>query len=287
MGRRVVSVFLMVMMISTVFTVAMPIAANGGTGSPPEVVCVPFHGEHLGVPHDAWIGKEITLKGTAHDEDGDATMVEYRWDFGDGFTTVWMSGVNPYVIEAKHTYSGTRADMSTYGPNTYITAWLYVKDSDGNIGKDSYFIAIRDMSDPKKALEFEVNLAIDNGLWWLHKSQFRYSSGGVDYGRWQEGSYYVGPTSTAILTFEIHGHLPIGDRSEDPYVDSVQRGLNYVLSRCNVRSIYMQPHGNPDTNGNGIGIDVISPRYVYELGMAMMAIASIRGCLIPRPGSIS
>ncbi len=129
MGRGVVSVLLMVMMISTMFIGAMPITANGGgdgeDGTPPEVVCVPFHGEHLGVPPDAWIGKEITLKGTAHDEDGDATLVEYKWDFGDGYSTGLVSGVNPYVIEATHIYWGIRADGSTYSPNTYFTAWLF------------------------------------------------------------------------------------------------------------------------------------------------------------------
>ncbi|MGC8949552.1 MAG: hypothetical protein ACP5OK_09485, partial [Thermoprotei archaeon] len=64
---------------------------------------MPFHGERLAVPHDAWIGREIILKGTAHDKDGDATMVAYKWDFGDGYSTDWISGANPYVIEAKHT----------------------------------------------------------------------------------------------------------------------------------------------------------------------------------------
>ncbi|MGB9623191.1 MAG: hypothetical protein ACPL07_05020, partial [Candidatus Bathyarchaeia archaeon] len=110
-------------------------------GSAPEVVCVPFHGEQPAVPHDTWIGRETVLKGTAHDDDGDATMVAYKWDFGDGYSTDWISGVNPYIIEAKHTYTGTMADGTPYGVGKYFTAWLYVKDNEGLVGKDSYFIA--------------------------------------------------------------------------------------------------------------------------------------------------
>jgi hypothetical protein len=280
--KKALALLVVAIILCQVFAVLTPTArAETPTGSVPEVVCVPFHGKWLGVPHDAWIGKEIVLKGTAHDPDGDGTLVSYNWDFGDGYTTGWIAGVNPYAIEAKHTYSGTMADGTTYGPGKFFTAWLSVKDGEGNVGQDSYFVAIRDVSDPKKKLEFEVNVAIDNGLWWLHKSQYRYSSGGIDYGYWQDSSYpgyLVASTSTAVLVFEIHGHMPIGDKGEDPYVETVKRGLNYVFTRCYSRTISGPssscPYGNPDTNGNGIGIDINSGLPVYEIGMVMMAIAA-------------
>jgi PKD repeat protein len=280
--KKLLALLLVITIVNQGFAVLMPTTeAQAPVGFTPEVVCVPFHGKWLGVPHDTWIGKEIVLKGTAHDPDGDATLMAYKWDFGDGHSTDWIAGVNPYTMEAKHTYNGAMADGTPYGPGRFFTAWLYVEDNDSNIGRDSYFIAIRDISDPKKKLGFEVNIAIDNGLWWLHKSQYRYSSGGADYGYWRDssyGSYYAGPTSTAVLAFEIHGHTPTGDKSEDPYVDTVQRGLNYVFTQCYSRSISGPnpscPYGNPDANGNGIGIDVNSGRRVYEIGMVMMAIAA-------------
>lgn len=177
--KKALALLLVSMVVCQGFAVLVLTAgAQAPPVSAPEVVCVPFHGKHLGVPHDAWIGKEVILKGTAHDADGDSTLESYKWDFGDGYSTGWTTGVNPYAIEAKHTYTGTMNDGTPYGPGKFFTAWLYVKDNKGNIGKDSYFTAIRDVSDPKKKLEFEVNVAIDNGLWWLHKSQHRYTSGG-------------------------------------------------------------------------------------------------------------
>jgi murein DD-endopeptidase MepM/ murein hydrolase activator NlpD len=247
-------------------------------GTAPEVICIPFHGERLAVPHDAWIGKEIILKGTAHDKDGDGTMVAYKWDFGDGYATDWISGVNPYIIEAKHTYTGTMADGTPYGPGKYFTAWLYVKDNEDLVGKDSYFIAIRD-----KTLDVEVNVGLDNGLWWLHKQQIRATYGdGTEYGYWHSSyGYHVAFTAASTEAFELQGHLPSGNRGEDPYVETVQRGLNYLFNQFHTYSISQHatycPLGNPDVNGNGIGLACFTgdiSRQIYESGMALMTISS-------------
>lgn len=249
-------------------------------GSTPNVICVPFHGEKPAVPHDAWIGKEIILKGTAHDKDGDSTLVAYKWDFGDGYSTDWISGVNPYIIEAKHTYTGIMADGTPYGVGKYFTAWLYVKDNEGLIGKDCYFIAIRD-----KTLDVEVNVALDNGLWWLHKQQIRSTyADGTEYGYWYSSyGYHVAFTAAATEAFELLGHLPSSDRNEDPYAETVQRGLNYLFNQFYTYSISQDqtycPLGNPDMNGNGIGLACFSgdiTRQIYESGMALMTISSSR-----------
>lgn len=123
------------LLLSTLSIIAPQVKASPGV--PPEVVCVPFHGQLAAVPHDTWIGRETILKGTAHDKDGDGTMTACKWDFGDGYSTDWISGVNPYIIEAKHTYTGTMADGTPYSAGKYFTAWLYVKDNEGLEGKDS------------------------------------------------------------------------------------------------------------------------------------------------------
>ena len=262
-----------------------PSRAQGGQS--PEVVTVPVQGESLSVPHTAWIGKEIIFKGTAHDADGDATMTEYKWDFGDGYSTGWVSGVNPYVIEARHTYTGTMADSTPYGPGKYFTAWLYVRDNTVRIGQDSYFVAIWDVSDPGQMNKAEVNVAIDNGLWWLHKQQIRGTYGdGANYGYWDNSSYDVAATGAAVEAFELQGHLPKGtpfDISEDPYVETVQRGLNYLFNHMVERNIGQDatycPLGNPDVNGNGKGIACFSGdigREMYESGIVLMTMGSTR-----------
>jgi hypothetical protein len=260
-----------------------PSRAQGGES--PEVVTVPTQGELLSVPHTAWIGKEIIFKGTAHDADGDATMTEYKWDFGDGYSTGWVSGINPYVIEAKHTYTGTMADSTPYGPGKYFTAWLYVKDNTERIGQDSYFVAIWDVSDPDQMSKAEANVAIDNGLWWLHKQQTRDTyPDGADYGYWDNADYDVATTGAAVEAFELQGHVAKGDPydiSEDPYVETVQRGLNFLFNNAEVVPIGQDPAlcplGNPDVNGNGIGLAIHGPdgrARMYEAGITLMTMGS-------------
>lgn len=275
--KKILSLAMIFLVVLPMFSI-LALRVNASSSLTPEVVCVPFHGELLGVPHDAWIDREIILKGTAHDEDGDDTMVAYKWDFGDGYSTDWISGVNPYVIEARHTYTGTMADGTTYGPGKYFTAWLYVEDNEGLVGEDSYFIAIRE-----KTLEVEVNVALDNGLWWLHKQQIRDTyADGEPYGYWHSAyGSHVSHTAAATEAFELMGHLPKGDPydiSEDPYVETVQRGLNYLFNHFYTYSISQHstysPFGNPDVNGNGIGLLCKDYRDLYDTGMALMTISS-------------
>ncbi len=129
--------------------------------APPNVVCVPWVGDKALIPHEAWSGREITLKGTAHDPDGDHELSTYGWDFGDGSPVVSGSVTNPYVIEAKHTYTGDIGDM--------FVATLKVTDTNNETGIDQYLIEIKDGLN----LKVKVNVAIDEGLWRLHKDQVR------------------------------------------------------------------------------------------------------------------
>ncbi|MEJ2183242.1 MAG: PKD domain-containing protein [Nitrospirota bacterium] len=346
--------------------------------APPEVVCVPATALNPAVPHDTWSGKEIRLKGTAHDPDGDETLATYEWDFGDGSPVVTGTVSNSYVIQARHTYIGNIGDI--------FVARLTVTDTSGETGTDDYLIEIRDGSD----LKVKVNVAIDEGLWRLHKNQMRGTlSDGTSFGYWPYGYYsdetswtrdsgtdgditgtwhqsgdgdsfhltfnpdgtfnlvgtvdcdgtgtytasgvYTYDSGTGILTvnvtssdfvcnvevgteqftvsaitsttmtwteqvqwsvsatgastqaFEIHGTLPDGDPGQDPYVETVQRGLNYLLSQMHSSVVSQDstycPLGNPDVNGNGFGIACYTDYYhsMYESGIALMALAS-SGC---------
>lgn len=247
--------------IGALFLVGTAVAA------PPEVVCVPWFPGNLAVPHDTWSGKEITLKGTAHDPDGDA-LASYEWDFGDGSIPVSGAVTNPYVIEAKHTYIGDIGDK--------FVAKLTVTDVNGESGSDDYLIEIRDGS----VRSVKINVAIDEGLWYLHKTQNRGTyDDGEPYGYWS-GSWPVSYTAGATEAFEIHGHLPDGNAAEDPYVDTVQRGLNYLFNQFYTHAIGEDPKycplGDPDINANGIGLGCYTDyrHSMYESGITLMTIAS-------------
>jgi PKD repeat protein len=241
-------------------------------GSPPEVVCVPASALNPAVAHDTWSGRQIALKGTAHDPEGDGTLATYEWDFGDGSPVEAGTVSDPYAIEARHIYVGSIGDL--------FVATLTVTDEDGNSGSDQYLIKIGDGT----ALTIRVNVAIDEGLWRLHKDLVRGDLGGTAYGYWPFGSNSVAATGASTEAFEVHGSLPSGDAGEDPYVETVQRGLNYLLSKIHSYPISQDPTycpvGDPDVNGNGIGLvahsDEDSFHTMYESGIALMALGSSR-----------
>ena len=252
--------------ICTLFFLSLLIMATPEVqAAPPKVVCVPWFPPNLSVSHDTWNGKMITLKGTAHDPDGDFDLDTYEWDFGDGSPTVLGVVVDPYVIEASHMYGGSIGDI--------FVATLTVTDMGGESSSDNYLVTIRDGS----ILSVKVNVAIDEGLWRLHKDMIRETyPDGVEYAYFSYGSNSAAATGAGIEAFEIHGHLPDGNPKEDPYVETVQRGLNYLLDNTHVYPIPMQAAGDPDTNGNGIGIGCYTnwSNCSYECGITLMTFAS-------------
>ena len=216
----------------------------------PKVVCVPWQfSGGLEVPHTTWSGKSIRLKGVVRGGTGTLT---YTWNFGDGSPVATGAVSNKRAIEYSHTYTGTVGQK--------YNATLTVVDSAGRSDTDTYRVEIH-----ADQLDSRVNVAIDEGLWWLHKNQ-------QSSGYWYYSSYYASPTASAVQAFFINGHLEVGDPDEDPYVETVRNGMRYMFGRLRAVSIGFQTYGDPDTNGNGIGIEVSESNPIYQGGMVMDAI---------------
>jgi hypothetical protein len=98
---------------------------------------------------------------------------------------------------------------------------------------------------------------------------------GQPYGYWNTGggSYTYAGTCAALDAFQLHGSRANGDYDGDPYVETVQRALNYLLANTQTMAIGMQAHGDPDTNGNGIGLYPFVNN-TYVAGIAALALAS-------------
>ncbi len=229
--------------------------------SGPQAICVP------GV-HDTWNGMTVTLKAIVR---GGGPNLDYQWDFGDGFQTDVFTVSNRYAIETTHVYTGVLTDdLET--PAADFIATLTVTDTDTGVRhQDIYQVTVRE-----KTLEVQVNVAIDDALWYLHKQMERSTVDGVGIGYWPEGSSttHVGYGGMATLAFEIQGHLLTGDYDENPYVETVERGVNYLLYKTQAEAIPVQPAGDPDSNGNGIGLaTVASAGHIgYEAGIGLMAL---------------
>ena len=247
------------------------------SAAPTKVICVPWQGD-IAKYHTTWDSQQIILKGVIHTDSTDA--IWYRWNFGDATESsiVSLSGKTKYNVDITHTYTGAEEMPST--------AKLIVADNNAlaNPIEDPYLVKIQAAS-----LDSKINVAIDNGLWYLYKSGYTSNSNyhtfdGSPYMVWGYGSYYASPTASAVHAFEINGHKETGDPDEDPYVEAVEGGLNWLFNGYFSTTSYPMlqsyaigntPNGDdPDTNGNGKGIEVRDYGYrpVYEGGMIMDAI---------------
>ena len=244
--------------------VAVPVLAA------PQAICVRWQASE-GRAHPTYSGKEITLKGVAR---GGAT--EFRWDFGDGGSTAWASITDPYNLGVKHAYT----DLV----GTEFTATLHVKDAEQE-ATDTYPVKIylsADLAVPEE-LDVRRDVSIDEGLWYLHTHLVRGSYGGgapgygQPYGNWLDTAYgsHMAATGASLNSFHVNGHKLIGDYDGDPYVETVRRATNYVLVNTYSYAISQQPAGNPDTNGNGIGLGYLyDSSQVYVGGICTTALAS-------------
>ena len=155
----------------------------------------------------------------------------------------------------------------------------------GEVGSHSYPVLIR-----LRTLALEKGIAVDEGLWYLHKVQRRYQASGVDYGDWWSASDgvatspYYSISALNLNGFGANGHKEGGD-ADDPYTETVQRcmralfswleafSLSGTQSYSSNRNLYCTL--NQDSNGNGIGIMPPSQdgdMRPYQSGMFMDAI---------------
>jgi PKD repeat protein len=233
----------------------------GGSNS---LVCVPWLIIN-GVlqPHEVYSGKTNTLKAVAY---GIPVPFTNIWDYGDGsgsVTNVVSTAAAVYNLEARHAYTG--------GDGTPYYARATVVLTNGTTYSDTYFLVLR-----PKTLDTEMKVAIDEGLWYLQKAQNRYDFDAHNKGGdWTANGYKLSATASAVQAFAINGHLMTDDPARDPYVETVQRGVNYVLNNLTTVNIGPQTYGDPDGNHNGIALSANNSRPIYETGPAMDCLVAV------------
>lgn len=233
------------------------LAVAAAPASAADVITVPWLGDP-NQQHQVWSGGQLILQGVARLTAGE-TISAATWDPGDGTGPVAVGFGNPRILELNHTYNGL--DFQPF------TATLSVTTNLGTF-TDTFRVIIL-----PKHLDVEVNMAIDHGLWRLHKNQILSSVGGVPTGYWQTHNQ-AADTASAVLAFQINGHLEAGNGDEDPYVEDVARGLAHTFTELSRVNIGVQTYGDPDTNGNGFGLQVLDGGVVYVGGQVIDAIVA-------------
>jgi hypothetical protein len=115
----------------------------------------------------------------------------------------------------------------------------------------------------------KIIASVQNGTAWLAAQQ------NAD-GSW---SHDVGITGLAVLKFEEYAK-ELGKSPFDPgyqYNANVTNGLNFIFRNIATKAISVQTNGNPDSNGNGKGIAVVSAyngEEDYSNGIILMALTA-------------
>lgn len=220
-----------------------------------QAVTVPANPAHPEAPHLTYSGATTTLKGIARNG-----ATQYRWDYGDGNPAMpWTNITNPYNLGVRHAYTGavgqlfvaTLSVRNAVDPSTAATATYPIR-----IAAAAATLSSTDLSQT----DVRAQMAIDEALWYLHTSATRsqYPGGSPYYAQpyeyWPGDSYAVESACVAADAFELHGSEAGGDPQADPYSEDAQRTLNFALVNASAAAIGPQFAGNPDVNGNGVGL---------------------------------
>lgn len=230
------------------------LALAGGLSIPalavvPVVMTVPADPTNFASPHTTYPGANITLGATVNLQ-GSTDSFTYQWNFGDGTSTSPAPVTNPYDISAKHVYPGSQTNQTW-------TATVTVTDTNtSQSGSANYPVIMQ-----PNTLTSRVNVAIDDGLWYMHQTEWRgtttVNGNSVNWGGWDYRTGSPGcPTvnggaydcdnvydsgainANNVQAFEVNGHLASGPAA-DPYTDDVARGLArmfYFLGPVSVSS---------------------------------------------------
>lgn len=248
-----------------------------------KVRCVLWQGDPA-KQHTAISGVAVRLAGVITTTD--TSQIWYRWVYGDGSS----SAVTP--LSGKTTYNVSTDRIYTGGPDTPFTAILQVDAVDStmaNAVEDTFLIKIQ-----ADTLDARANMAIDKGLWYLYthtlSNSYCHTLDGSPYMIFYTNSsgyvsnFFASSTASAVQAFAINNHKVDGDFAQDPYAEAVKFGMNWLIQgwyrysdRLMLRALAInsQTAGNPDTNGNGYGIEVRdynTSRPIYQGGQIMDAI---------------
>jgi hypothetical protein len=241
-----------------------------------QAITVPWVPANPTIPHVTYSGATHTLKGIAR-----YGANQYMWSYGDGAAPMaWTAISDAYNLGVNHVYTGavgqtfiaTLSVRNAATPNTVATALYRVKIADSGPLPAAAPYAM----DPNK-MDPRIDMAIDQGLWYLHTTMSRstYADGvpgyAQNFGTWAGA---VAGNCTAVDAFLLHGSKPNKDYATDPYVETAQRSLNYILASMTAApGIGAQTAGNPDYNLNGVGIR-FGADDTYVNGICGVAIAS-------------
>lgn len=134
----------------------------------------------------------------------------------------------------------------------------------------------------RAATQVEIDAAIQKGIEWLIAQQNADGS----WLSWVEDNEYqssISPTAFAVIKLGEYAQELGYDSPFNPnyaYHEAIDKGMRYVFENAHVVDINSQPVGNPDSDGDGLGVYFSDSVHLWEetynTGIVMMAIAATR-----------
>jgi len=211
----------------------------------PVVKTVPWDPADSTLPHTTYPlsggATEVTIRlvGTWQDPSNSGHTFQAVWDFGDGSPTVTVPNTLTPGSDPGRPFDASVAHQYPVGApaGTAWTATLTVTDTTaGDIGTATVNV-IQELD----TLKSRTNVAIANGLWYMHSTFARALASGTPVGGWDSslisggfdnGIPSVGLDASNVLAFEVQGHRPNGPAS-DPYTEIAARGVQRLFQFMN------------------------------------------------------
>jgi hypothetical protein len=248
----------------------------------PVAYTVPWDPKNITAPHVTYPGRSVHLKGTYSAVSGDT--ITATWNPGDGSAVIGpFTPTSQYDASTLFTYNDTPSA-------TIYNATLTINDTTNGTSASATYPVIVEANNASPPPQIDV--AIDEGLWYLHTMMNRYNnspgtSDGLHYGDWTvcfagdvacDG--YVAVSATNTQAFEVNGHLQNGPAT-DPYTDDVLRGMNSIVNLWltteaipATRTISGVGTYTVDQVGNLTGIYCFQQYFNYQSGQLMDAIVA-------------
>lgn len=245
----------------------------------PQVLTVPEVPTNASIPHTTYPSATITLGATVPNVSGSSDTFQVTWNFGDGSSNTTFSFVGT-AATAPYAYDISTSHAYTVTVGTTVTATVTVKDTNtGESGSSNYLVLMQ-----ANTLASRVDVAIDNGLWYMHQTMWRTNEPAngqaVNWGGWdtlsgspgcqlQDGNAwdclgYSEITAANVQAFEVSGHYASGPNSSasDPYTDDVARGLARLFSFMTPHAVFANTYNyNPATLDFGCSSGYPTPSF--------------------------
>jgi hypothetical protein len=276
-----------------------------------EVIAVPYRADDPSIPHPAYSERAVIFKAIARDTGSCA--INYRWDFnGDSvWDTNWITSSSG-VLESSFIFSDitmTKLFIALVevqcGESSVMAAYPVVVYSD---------IPTQENADTATHAQLTImkEVAIDEALWYLHKSIVRSGNDTANiqgYSQQNGLEETIAATSLFLQVFEENGHFPAyppGTYSDfgqtlspdfytandfrwrnDPYAEDALRLLNYLLNQIGAIAIPSEDESDdsstpiPGTNdGLGFTVGYQNPEYgPQSLALGAIAKSGLAGAM--------